>query len=317
VDGVVEVSDVHVDTRCTARAWWTVRADCTVDARYTLTARTAATLRTRPGSLDRVRVDDQPGTVWNVPEGDHVRVAVSSTLRLERTRHVRGAPWSYAPMIVRHPLFGDSQDITWRGGRGAVVLVGGPSVYVVTESVREGPETSHVTVALVADSTPRPVGADHEGPRSTGARLDQTLTVWLTLRAPAPSRHAFRRGGPVLGLGTRLDGSDAPDRPLLRLGYEASLYEYAFVSTSVETDLDSLYESLVVDLASRNVAILVPSFRVGVGMVARQLGPRPADFALRLRVGASLLIPLGGDVDFDYWPATQSWTVSLVGRLGL
>jgi len=62
--------------------------------------------------------------------------------------------------------------------------------------------------------------------------------------------------------------------------------------------------------------ILLPSASAGVGFVARQLGPRDADAAFRVRLGVGVWV-VGVSADFDYWPAIGEWTASLRARVSL
>ena len=111
-------------------------------------------------------------------------------------------------------------------------------------------------------------------------------------------------------------GGARNDRPMLRVAYEAGLGPWVFVSASFETDFDSILQSAVIDVATPQVLIFLPSLRAGTGVVARQLGPRDADVGVRLRLGASMFAA-GGDVDFDYWPAIDEWTMTGALRISL
>ena len=88
------------------------------------------------------------------------------------------------------------------------------------------------------------------------------------------------------------------------------------LSAWVETDLDSLYESLLVEFSLPGLIFAVPGLGVGVGAVARQLGDRDADAALRVRVSAQWFA-VGLVADFDYWPVLGRWTGVVRARVSL
>mgnify|MGYP001598565147 CR=1 FL=1 len=126
-----------------------------------------------------------------------------------------------------------------------------------------------------------------------------------------------QHGGPYLAMGLR--GTTAPDdegRFALRVGYELALVEHVIGSIAFETDFDSILESVLVEIASPELAILIPSFAAGVGLALRQLGQRDADAALRLHIGANVL-SAGVAVDLDYWPAIADWTLTAVARVSV
>ena len=151
---------------------------------------------------------------------------------------------------------------------------------------------------------------------------ERRVTVTLAL-PPRDSVHGFvRAGGPVLAYGVRysdvftsgLEG--LKDRGLVRGAWELGLGERGFVSAAIETDFDSVFESIVFDVATPDLMLTVPSLRVGGGLVARELGPRDADLGLRMRVGASVML-VGADLDLDYWPAIDDATLTSTLRVSL
>jgi hypothetical protein len=161
-----------------------------------------------------------------------------------------------------------------------------------------------------APSYPRTAEQDADAPHVTVRYANVAMSVDARDEAPGP----LRNGGPVLAFGMRGPIDAQLTRGVFRVGWEVSLFEYGFVQAAMEMDGESLFESLVVDVSTPEIAIMIPSLRLGAGVVARQLGPRPADFALRLRVGGNVL-PMGFDADFDYWPAVSGWTLSFTGRI--
>lgn len=317
VVGAAEVRDLRVTVRCASSTLLERVARCRVEARYELVAAERTTLTINALPDEAVRFDGAAATARTLDPGGSTRVTVSATRSIETRTTLREGPFVIPPMFLRHLLFGDTAGVERHPGVGAVVPFSGESVTVVgavaLDASGGGVEVhaipSAVTVTSGRDPTRRPGPGEH-GP------VERRLTVSMVVRARTPSAGPLRHGGPVLAAGARSAFSTDRARFLLRGAWEASLWEYAFLSASVETDFESLYESVLVDLSSPSLAVVIPSVRAGVGLVGRQLGPRPADFALRLRVGANPL-PVGVDVDFDYWPAIQGWTLSIAGRVSL
>lgn len=321
ITGAAEVRDVRVAVRCSAQGLLERGARCEVTGRFEVVALDHAQLVAASLPRETVSFDGAPGVVARtLGPGERSRVTVSAVREFETTTRIEGSPWVFAPMVVRHPFFGESAVLQRGGALAAVVLFAGAAVTVVADVALDADGDRRVAVSAVAATIPTPRGrgtaegevtAEEEEARTTERRV----TVAMSIAPTGPSRGPLRNGGPVLAMGARvpLSGQAEPDRFLLRGAWEASLWEYLFVSASVETDFESVFESVVVDVASPSLAIVVPSFRAGVGAVARQLGPRPADFALRLRAGGNFF-PLGGDVDLDYWPSIGGWTLSVTGR---
>ncbi len=315
VVGEATIRDAHATVRCSAHTLFWRSARCQIEARYEVLARGDVTLDASAMAADVVRFDGAAGRTSNLRAGQSVRVTVSARRELEVRRRWSGGPWVQSPMVTRHPFLGDTQGVELRGDSGAVVLLSGEALTVDGALTLDSDGDGEVRIAGGASEEPFYAGerarprAEPEAPTS----IARSVIVTLSLPAPREASGPLRNGGPVLALGWRGPLNEGDGRFLLRGAWEVSLYEYAFISASIETDFDSLMESFVVDVASPGLLVIVPSVRVGAGVVARQLGPRPADFALRLRAGANLL-PAGGDVDFDYWPATGSWTLSVTGR---
>lgn len=135
----------------------------------------------------------------------------------------------------------------------------------------------------------------------------------------AVSRHreaeAFANGGPAVALGGRFD-LDAPgERFWLAAGYEVALFEHLIASLWIETDLESIAEALLIEVALPGLFVL-PSLSAGAGLVLTQLGPRQSDAALRIRLALSSYV-LGVIADFDYFPSTGTWTAGIAARIGI
>jgi hypothetical protein len=148
-------------------------------------------------------------------------------------------------------------------------------------------------------------------------RDSQHLGLDLSLDLPWHAPSLLQPGGPLLALGVRFPDlrSEGGDRFLLRVGYELGFTPHLFASAALESDFDSLMESVVVEAATPALFIL-PGVAAGVGVVARQFGPGRADAALRLQVAIHMPV-LGVVADFDYWPSVQIWTGSIAARFSL
>ncbi len=321
VVGAVEVRDVRVTVRCVPEGVLERGADCTVTGRYDVVATGAATVTAASLPGEEVRFDDGVGVVSRtLAAGDRTRVVVTARRRVETGTRLPGAPWVYSPMAVRHGIFGQTTAFAYRGGYGAVVLFSGAGVTVVGGVALDADGGRRVEVSADESMAAASVnGREYEAERTAEERgpMERRVTVGMSIAARTQPEGPLRNGGPVLAAGSRMSLSgEGVERFVLRGSWEASLWEYAFVAAAVETDFESVFESVVVDVANPALAIIVPSFRAGVGAVARQLGPRPADFAMRLRVGGNFF-PLGSDVDFDYWPSIGGWTLSVTGRFSL
>ena len=317
VEGTADVSDVRVTVRCRSTGVFERGARCTVEGRFVLVARGGVTLRRGDVRGDAMHVGAEATAVRAVADGERVRVTVTATREFE-TRTGFRSPWVIAPMVARHPGLGDSDGFVRHAGTSEVAVVSGPSLTFVGEVALDADGDRRVAVSAGAGTfatrNRRPAGVVPTRADEPDAAAERRVVVSMDIAPRRDSAGPLRNGGPVLALGSRIPLSDETDRLLLRGAWEVSLWEHLFVSAGAETDFDSVFESAVVDVASPGLAVIIPSFRAGVGVVARQLGPRPADFALRLRLGANLF-SLGGDVDVDYWPATTGWTLSITGRL--
>jgi hypothetical protein len=236
---------------------------------------------------------------------------VEVTLRFERSVSIgevdREDFWVLAPLRGRHLLLGDGGNVQREGGTvygeliagSAITFAGNIGVYA------EGPDAVSVNIG----------GHPVHGPAELTAA--HSALILAAVPEPASEPSVVQHGGPVLAAGTRLDLSDEDDsRFLLRGAYELAVEGHFIGSISFETDFESIYESLVIEAASPEILVLLPSLSAGVGFVARQLGNRDADAALRLRVGMNF-IAVGVTCDFDYWPSIGDWTGMVVGRISI
>lgn len=320
IDGEALVRDMRAVVRCDTRWFLERTAECSVQARFEVVARSALTLGVHVGSsLDEVRFDGRrAGTSTTVESGARVRVEIAARRTFSTRTRWRNGPWVLPPMVSRHPFFGETEAIEHLGGDASLVLCAGNAVTYEGEVALDAQGDRRVRSVAWQRSevmTTTPSLRTESGDDDAGAR-ENVVGVSMGLAGREGHRGLFQNGGPVLSLGARSPLQGDGLRFVLRGAYEVAVAEYFFGSVSVETDFESVFESLVVDVASPELLVVIPSFHAGVGMVARQLGTRPPDFGLRLRVGGGIPA-IGGDVDFDYWPEVSGWTLTTVFRLGV
>ncbi|MGA2124392.1 MAG: hypothetical protein ABSG58_08200 [Acidimicrobiales bacterium] len=141
-----------------------------------------------------------------------------------------------------------------------------------------------------------------------GWARDASLLEFTLLRKPATT---VLNGGPLLGLGARLD---AP-RFRMRFGYEAAVPWWMLWSASVETDFRAM-TTLVpgAEIASPNVWAFIPSVALGAG-VPVQLRSAQAAVGGRIQLTASWpVVSLVMPIDFFPVAAADRWQVALFGQ---
>lgn len=340
VDGPAQIDERRVQVRC--RDLGDDAFACDVELRFRLTALGPVHVR-RMGdatwSVDGEAVEVSGDELWLAPReaigvggdvgddgsGEATRepsdgmtsevvgepAVANVVLRFGRTVSIgsvdRESFWVLSPVRGRHLLLGDGGDVRREGSNAFGELFSGEQVTFVGELTTDVAAPDAVAVNLGGQPLD---GVSRTSPPHHGLLL---AAIPEPEGEPSPIQH----GGPVLALGTRLNLSDEDDsRFLLRGAYELAVAGHFIGSVSFETDFDSIYESLVLEAASPEILVIIPSFAAGVGVVARQLGNRDADAALRLRLGVNF-IAIGVTADFDYWPAIGAWTSMIVGRISL
>lgn len=298
-DATLRSARVRVD--CPEPDGEEVRA-CVANASYDLEAHRPVALVVRGD----VRVDGRPATsTVRLGRGQRARVE----LRYRPVLDMRPRPPEsegfldlvvMPPLVVRHLVLGEHRrpaDLEMPVGR--ILLARGRGLAFHGELRLE----DHVR-------------RGHLEPDAYASRWSTSVAVHIFQEAPEEG--VVTSGGPVLGLGgwVGFSGPATDVRFALRAGYELAIYDYALAAVAFETDFDSIAESVVFGVASPMIWFLLPSVTAGVGVVARQLGPREADAALRLRVGASYPI-VGVTLDFDYWPAIGEWRGAFYGRVSI
>ncbi len=305
VEGVARVYDVVIDVGCMGTNLLDGSARCTLAVAASIDAieSVALTLDAEADvSLDGQRVQSSA----RIGDGVSARITIRASVDLTESRDWSDAPWILPAVHSRHPLLGE-----------------GPSLRVGGDGARiEAIDGAHVRFegALWVDA--RRVGSVHarvgelevDDARSLAA---QRPSIALGTTPRQRDDEVMQHGGPVLALGSRLSLADeSSERFLVRLSYEAGLFEHALVAVGVETDGRSFLASAGLAVGTPLVAIFLPSVAGGVGIVARQEEENRADAGLRLRLDATTF-GAGFGVDVDYFPATGEWWASSTIRVGL
>lgn len=302
VTGPARVRDASIVVACSEGGLAPVA--CEVRARFVLVSDVGATVAVRGEPTD-LRVDGAPSMAFTLEPGVpvHIELAVGRELSVDEEPV---DPYFMSPLWMRHVLLGDTESFRYQGQGVSGALVGGEELLVEGTVAIEAHDTGDVAVSLDG----RPIaGSD--------ALEVRFVDVALQRQVDTTPPGILRNGGPTLGLGVRADLYRNDDgRFLLRAGYELALSEYFFMGLELETNFESVMESLTVEVASPSLLVIFPGLFGGVGAVARQLGDRDADAALRLRVGVQFpVVSFVGD--FDYWPTIGDWTGSMVVRLSI
>jgi hypothetical protein len=309
VTGPAVAEDVHVDVRCAGTSLTDASSLCRVVVHARLHAGSERV---------EVRIDDVAGSATTTIDGDAAGAffalvpdqSVSIELAYQRdlsiSTHDADAPWILPAPRARHLVLGESTSTHRSGDAASGELFGGQDVAIV------GPIHVQADVAAVSVR----IGSDAV---TSGTRdvVDARGTIALAIDpGPDPDR-VVQNGGPWLGAGVwaPLEGSDG-GRFAMRVGYEIGIVDWIVASIDLETDFDSIAQSVLVEVATPELAILVPSISVGIGAVVRELGNRNADAALRVALGYQFAC-VGAYIDFDYWPSIDGWTLQAGGRLSI
>jgi len=279
---------------------------CRLRASFTLEATGPVQLAGEESNA--TQVDGRPLDVEvTVEPAERVRVEVDANRNIAREPDGSGYPYDDEPFLMspirtRHPILGHRRvapAVPWPTmrvsfARGAQLRIEEPVHYDLSRA-------AEVTV------------------RTDRAALDEHSVrgMGVVIRPDRPDETVLH-GGPVVGVGGTVGFAGHP--PLagvhLRAGYELGVLDVLVLSLAVETDFQSIAEALVIEVASPEIWFVLPSFGAGVGIVARQLGQRDADAALRLRMTVTWAL-LGFVADFDYWPAVGAWTGTFGARVGI
>ncbi len=237
---------------------------------------------------------------------------MSRTLVVHATRSLHGTFDAndylvFSSPLTRHPLLSESHAFDYQGDALEVALLHGD--VQVTGPVRfDARHTSAVEVRL---ATMRVADVREL------LRGNRDIAFSIALDRDREYDGPIANGGISFLVATRTNlDLDGGDQLLLAVDYEVILHDFIYASLALATDFESLFESLVVEVATPDILLILPSVSVGVGLVARQLGERSAEAALRLRVGGAWPM-LGVRVDVDYWPDGGQWTMTAGLRIGL
>ena len=152
---------------------------------------------------------------------------------------------------------------------------------------------------------------DDAGVQHARFRASEVATLDWTVELPSPR---LIPGGPTLGIGGRLD------RPELRLraGVEASILSPIVIEgLHIETDASKQWTVIpTVEAATPDLFIIIPSAAAGVGVPVRVESGQPVRVGGRAQI--TLHFPLIGVVfPIDYYPSSNAWDLSLMGRISL
>lgn len=310
-DVIVTEGDVHV--RCGTFDFIGVAADCRVTARLTLRA-SAPSRVVISGALDDEELVLLDGSTpdearWLAPGRDH-ELFVRFDRSLSASPDVEESPYVVSASFARHPLLGEHRAMGTASDTSTIVLARGARFVGVLHVDARGRGSVEVEV----------------GERGVEGRVDQVATegaieslaaIGLSLSRDRTHAGPVANGGLFAVIGLAIALADGAERGAYALGYEWILEDAYFFSLALETDGASLREAFVVEIASPAPLYIVPSFSAGLGVVARQLGARPADAALRMRLSAQLPVFAGVVCDLDYWPSIGELTLSVGGRISL
>lgn len=304
VSGPAVLEEVCIEIDCAGTDLVLASARCRVRARAIVGALEPVELRLPRPEAAQVLVDGAPATGTRpLDPGSRAHVELSFERALAVTERDADAPWVVTANRARHVFLGESTSLRREGESASGTLFDGVML-TVRGPIRVDARGSGAVQVVVGAEDVAGV-AEITAPRPTLA---------IAIEAAPAVDPVVQHGGPYLALGVwgALDAEEPPF--LFRVGYELALVDHVILGVAFETDFDSIAESVLVEIASPEILVIFPSVSAGVGAVARQLGQREADAALRLHVGYQLFA-VGATLDFDYWPATGGWTIAGAGRL--
>jgi hypothetical protein len=151
-------------------------------------------------------------------------------------------------------------------------------------------------------------GGERVARRSVATR--DAATLRFTLVRPATG---ILHGGPLIGVGARLDAPEARGR----LGYEVAYPWWLIYSASVETSFKGRTTVVpVVEAATPNGAYVIPSVGLGAGVPVQFVSGQGARAGLRMQLTLSFpLVSVVFPVDVFPGAASDVWQAALFGQL--
>ena len=330
VEGDLQVTRGEITVSCGLIEFVDAWATCTIDATLRLSTDGGARLtrehpatHTSPSSEEQaepresVIVDAHPddvvllggrpftGTLALLP-------GMSRTLVIRATRDLHGAFDSndylvFSAPVTRHPLLSESHAFEYSDDVWGAELLRGD--FTITGPVRLDARNTTGLEVLLGEQRVNDVGTLPLG--------REPIALSVALHRDRDHEDPVANGGLALLGATRVNlDREEGERALVAVEYAVILSDFVFASASIATDFDSVFESLVLEVATPDLIFLIPSLSAGLGVVVRELGDRNADAALRARFIATWPM-LGLQVDLDYWPDLGQWTSTLGLRVGL
>lgn len=314
LEGALTVSAHHVELDCRALA---SRGHCLATVSIAISGSGVVTVEHAPGELAALRLDgrtvqvpapplDLEPIALSIHEGEHTLVVTRRVLPSQEL----GREWLVPACEARHLLL----------HRGRPAASRTLAVQLVDPPHRAARHTFELRVLADRDLALRPVpyAADPPWSETDGARVlrleDPADTAGSTrLVAFDDPGEVFHHGGPMLGIGARLNG-DGSFR--VRLEYEVAFAEWILPGLSVDADLVTGWTITPRVEVATPVVLVLPSLSFGVG-VPIQLEPDP-DVGLRLLVGLAFG-PAGISASFDLFPSDDGVAVesAIMARISL
>lgn len=157
---------------------------------------------------------------------------------------------------------------------------------------------------------------DRPGTAETAATAAEGGGVPVPFPArPAAYVHPVRQGGAVFNGGPFVAVGASFERGFrLRVGYDVGFFNpYLLASLSAETGFDDLVIAALFEVASPQVAYLLPTLSLGVGLPIRVTPVAEVGFRVELSLGLIVAFV----ATFDHYPGDNRTEVALFGRVSL
>lgn len=309
VEGALVVTSADIHVACGSFDFIGIEATCRVTARLHVRAThtTRLSFSSALAPSDTFVIDGMPlAGAHTIGEGQERELFVRVDRSLSASPHVEESPYVLSAAFTRHPLLGEHRSMGTASAGATIEILPG----------------AHLGGTLHLDARSRGVVEVRLGERVVDSTFDTQdvgalETITLHLERDRTHEGSLANGGLFATLGVAMSLTEAREQLTAALGWELVLESAFFVSLALGTDGSAITESLIVEIASPSPLFIVPSFGAGVGVVARQLGDRAPDAALRLRLSAQTPLFLGVVCDLDYWPSIAEATLTVAARLSL